>query len=124
MEETLIKKSVFVVDDSDVLRRSLRKLVERSIGAVFSGETATLADAVALIKEKMPDIVILDINFPEGIGVDIISKIKKVSKKIKIIMFSNFDTEKLRSICADEGADYYFNKSSEIEKLIELLDNL
>ena len=124
MKEYITKYSVYVVDDSEILRQNLKKLIVGNPKCVYSGESASLADGLMNIENLKPDFIILDINFPEGIGIDFIKKMKQASRKSKIIMFSNFDTEKLRRICEEEGADNYFNKSTEIEKLIEFFEDL
>lgn len=124
METISRKYSVFVVDDSEVLRQNLRKLIDRNPNCYAAGDASNLVDAIVKITESKPDFVILDINFPEGTAIDYIRKIKQLNEHSTIIMFSNFETEKLRKICAEEGADYYFNKSTEIEKLMDFLDNL
>jgi DNA-binding NarL/FixJ family response regulator len=78
-------------------------------------------DAVAKLK---PDVVILDIRMPGGNGFKALEQIKKRDNPPVVIMFTNYPFLQYRKRSMDLGADYFFYKAIEFEKLICLITDL
>ncbi|MCW2549732.1 MAG: regulatory protein LuxR:Response regulator receiver, partial [Mycobacterium sp.] len=62
--------TVFLVDDHEVVRQGLRSLLEAD-GLEVVGEAATAAQAVARIAATRPQVAVLDVQLPDGTGVDV-----------------------------------------------------
>jgi len=68
---TIVKKNIFIVDDHSIVRQGLRKLIELEEDLVVCGEAGSASEAVRLIADAGPDLVIVDIsldNDSSGIG--------------------------------------------------------
>jgi DNA-binding NarL/FixJ family response regulator len=66
-------------------------------------------------------VVILDIQMPDASGIAVLAHIKKESPRTIVIMLTNFPLPPFRKCCPKAGADYFFDKSTEFEKVIEVL---
>ncbi len=115
--------TVLVMDDAAVVRSLLAAMLAEidSVENVIQAEDA--ASALRLVDEHEPDIAILDIKVP-GVGVvqngiDVLRKVKGTHPETKVIMLTNHATERYRSECQKAGADYFYDKSSEFEQLLD-----
>jgi Response regulator containing CheY-like receiver domain and AraC-type DNA-binding domain len=66
-ERRLDPLRVLIVDDHDLFRTGLRNLLEEQ-GVVLVGEAANGGDAVTLVRERSPDVVVMDLNMPGWAG--------------------------------------------------------
>lgn len=114
---------VFIVDDAKILREKLIRMIEDLPGIEVAGEAWDVEEAVESIQRVKPDVVILDIKLGQGSGIDVLSQIKKEDGPI-VIVFTNYPFIYLKRKCMDEGADYFFDKSTEFDKLIDVLKKL
>ncbi len=115
---------VLVVDDSDIVRERLNSVLSEIPGVEIIGEADTTQDAIEAVRRLNPDIILLDIRLRIGNGIDVLYSVKqKVSPPI-VIMFTSYPYPHYRKRCQEEGADYFFNKKDEFEKVVELLAEL
>jgi DNA-binding response OmpR family regulator len=68
--------------------------------------------------------VILDIRMPGGSGMDVLQAIKREKQAPMVIMLTNYPYPQYRKKCLGLGADYFFDKSTEFEKVTELFKQL
>ena len=119
-----LPKTVFIVDDSihivDALTTMLSEL-ERINVVGFAREAA---EASFYIRRLQPDIVILDIQLQRGTGIDVLETMKKKQPSPVAIMLTNYPTGPYRTKCQSLGADYFFDKSSEFEKVADVCQSL
>jgi DNA-binding NarL/FixJ family response regulator len=115
--------TVLVMDDAAVVRSLLAAMLAEidSVENVIQAEDA--ASALRLVDEHEPDIAILDIKVPgSGVvqnGIDVLRQVKGAHPETKVIMLTNHATERYRSECQKAGADYFYDKSSEFEQLLD-----
>lgn len=115
---------VIIGDDSEVLRTRLIEILTEIEGIEvvdYAGDSIKVVEEVAHLN---PDVVILDIRMPGENGISALESIKKREKAPLVIMFTNFPYLQYRKRCLDAGADFFFYKSTEFEKLITLLKKL
>jgi DNA-binding NarL/FixJ family response regulator len=117
-------KKVLIVDDSEVLREDLKKILSTIDDLELVGEAENAQRAIQFVKKMNPDILILDINLQIGNGIDVLSTLKKSEINPIIIMFTNYASDAFRTLTYKLGAKYFFDKSHDIEKLIDTLKNL
>jgi DNA-binding NarL/FixJ family response regulator len=108
---------VLIVDDHDLFRTGLRNLLEEQ-GVVLVGEAATGADAVKLVRERNPDVVVMDLNMPGMGGVEATRHISAVAPLTHVVMLtiSDEDNDVMDAILA--GACGYLLKDSSIQDLM------
>jgi DNA-binding NarL/FixJ family response regulator len=88
------------------------------------GEAETAFEAIQSIRRLRPAVVILDISMPGGSGIQVLETIRKEKPVPLIIMLTNFTHEPYRQRCFKLGADYFFDKSNEFEKVRDVLESL
>jgi DNA-binding NarL/FixJ family response regulator len=110
--------TVHIYDDNEGLRQSLEQVLSLSGEFVITGSFSSFTQSEDELKKNTPDIILMDIDMPGMNGIDAVSKIRSVNKKIPIIMLTVFDdnTHILDAICA--GASGYLLKKSIFEKLV------
>ncbi len=114
-------KNVLIVDDSTLVRERLSALLADASGLRVVGEAADGADALTAVDRLAPDAVVLDIRMPAASGIEVLERIKATHPKILVIMLTNYDFDQYRKQCLASGADYFFNKAREFERVVEVL---
>jgi DNA-binding NarL/FixJ family response regulator len=108
---------VLIADDSlytiNCLLEMLAIYRQVEIVGFYKNGTDTL-EAIQLLK---PDLAIVDIKMPGLTGLDVLKAIRKENKTIKIIILTFFSFEYFRQMAIQAGADYFFSKTDEFEKL-------
>lgn len=115
---------LFIVDDSEILRSHLVSMLSEFKEIEIVGQAQYAREAVKCIRKLNPDVVILDIRLPDGNGIDVLEKIRKDNVTPKIIIFTNYPYVQYQKRCLDAGADFFFYKATEFEKLIRVLNQL
>lgn len=117
-------KKILIVDDSATLRKDIKKLLNPIKSIEVIGEAIDAASAMRQCNALKPDIMILDINLKNGSGIDVLEKMKKCPQSPVTIMFTNYSKGEFQKATKRLGADYFFDKTNDIEKLIDTLTNL
>jgi len=115
---------VFIVDDSRAFQKELINLLSKLKEVEIVGQAEDSVKAMEAIQRLKPDVVILDIPMPGGKGIDALENIKKGKSPPIVIMFTNYPYRQYRKKYMDAGADFFFDKSTEFEKVTEVLKKL
>lgn len=115
---------VFISDDSPVVRTRLANIISDIEGIRLVGEATNVQDSIKKIKELKPNAVILDICMPGGSGIDVLREIKKNRNSPVVIVLTNYPFPQYRKICIDAGADYFFDKSNDFYRIVDIFKNL
>lgn len=115
---------ILIVDDSTIVRGLLTTLIGEIEGLEVVGEAKDAVSAAESTHLLDPDVVILDIHMPHGSGLDALKGIKAMKPSPVVIMFSNYHDPVYRRIATENGADYFFDKSTEINGLVKVLSDL
>ena len=115
---------VFIADDSELVRERLKELLSEISEVEIIGEAGDGEEAIKGILELHPDVVILDIRMPGGNGIDVLQAIKRGDPAPTVIMLTNYPYPQYRKKCMDLGADYFFDKSNEFERVMEVIEQL
>ena len=112
---------IFIVDDSELVVEKVRDLLSNIEGLEFIGQAANANDAVEAIERLKPDVVILDIRLIGGNGMNVLERIKKEHAPPVVIMLTNYPYPQYREKCRELGAEYFFDKVTEIESFVKVL---
>jgi DNA-binding NarL/FixJ family response regulator len=115
---------VFIADDSRDIRNRIITMLSDLESIDMIGQAENVEDAISSIREINPDVVILDIRMPGGSGIDVLENIDKKNSLPVIIMLTNYPYPQYRKKCMDAGADFFFDKSGEFEKVIDVLSSI
>ncbi|MCK4943980.1 MAG: response regulator transcription factor [Candidatus Aminicenantes bacterium] len=111
---------VFIVDDSSVVRDRLRLMLSEIKKVDIVGEADNVVVALRMIREIPSELIILDIRLKGGNGFDLLKLIKKSFSHMKVIMLTNYPYAQYRRRALEMGADYFFDKSTEFERVVEV----
>lgn len=122
-ENTIMTKElrIFIVDDSAIVRDRLTSLLAELESVKIIGYAENSAQATDEILQSKPDIVILDIFLNGGNGITVLKNIRGKKIQSKIIVLTNYAQEQYRKKCFEEGADYFFDKSIEFDKIVDII---
>ena len=112
---------VLAVEDHPVMRLGVRALLERE-GLIVAGITSTCAEAVDLIAENEPDVVLLDLGLPDASGPEAVARIREVSSSLPIIAFSVERTPEVIRAVLRAGANGYVSKDAPSTQVIAALE--
>jgi DNA-binding NarL/FixJ family response regulator len=116
---------VFLVDDSAIVLEKLAAMISGIDGVEIAGQALNARDAIQSIVKLKPDVVILDIRLNGGgSGMDVLQRIKKETPPPIVIMLTNYPYPQYREKCHVLGADYFFDKVTEIEKIYDTFKQL
>ena len=94
------------------------------VGIELFGDAGNEADAVRDICTIRPDLVILDLTLSSGNGMDVLHQIKLQNFSGKVIVLTNYAYPQYQKKCMALGANYFLDKSLDLEILGELLIRL
>ena len=115
------KLGLVIVEDSDVVIKRLRNIVADIEKVNCLGVASNYEDAVKMITELRPKVVLLDINLTGKNGIDVLREVKPKFPEMVVIMLTNFSGSYYRETCMQLGADHFLDKSSEFENIAEIL---
>lgn len=115
---------VFIVDDSKALRERLVNLLREIDGVGFIGEAGNAADAIAGIQKIEPSVVILDIQMAGGNGIEVLKTVRQGRRPPVVIMLTNHPYRQYREKCLELGAEYFLDKTREVDRLTEIFNHL
>ncbi len=115
---------VLIADDSELLRERLTRLLSAIEGIEVAGEAPDGATALQQVQVLKPDVLILDLRMPGGSGIEVLQQIRQKGGRIKVIILTSFPYPQYRERCLAAGADYFFDKSEELELVRETLHQL
>jgi DNA-binding NarL/FixJ family response regulator len=114
--------SIFIADDSLIIRARLVTLLEDLVGVKLVGQADNGADAISAIWQLKPDVVILDIRMPIGSGFEVLQNIKQGQAAPIVIILTNYPYSVYRQKCLQAGADFFLDKSTEFDQIPALIE--
>lgn len=109
---------VFIVDDHDILRASLRSLLEQQPDMVVCGEAVTAHAAAEQAALAEPDVVLVDVSLPDMSGIDLVRALRRQHPELVMAMFSGHAERTYVKQALAAGANGYVMKGDALE-LIE-----
>ena len=117
--------SILIVDDSELIRRLLRFVIEHNTEWQICGEAENGKIAVEMVGELHPDMVILDFQMPVMNGLEAARRIALLAPKTAMVMFTMHNSEQLRNEAQSVGIKDVVSKSEGlVEQVIISLRNV
>ena len=115
-------QTAMIIDDDDDLGQILSAILEtRKVHALAVN---TLIEAEEYLAYMKPTVIFLDNNFPDGLGINFIRKIKAFDEEIKIIMMTADQSNWIREKAVEEGINYFLRKPFSKKAIDLVLDKL
>jgi DNA-binding NarL/FixJ family response regulator len=116
------KISVFIADDSLIVREHLVTMLDELAGIEIVGQAGSVAETIKAIGLLQPEVVILDIRLPDGSGIDVLQNIKRGEPAPIVIILTNYPFPGYRQKCLQAGADFFLDKSTEFDQIPQLFE--
>lgn len=118
------KIRILLVDDHQLFREGVKRILEMEESMTVIGESANGYDAIRLARELSPDIILMDINMPKMNGVEATARLKKAGVDARVIILSIHDDENYVRETLRNGADGYLLKEMDTDALIEAVQTV
>ena len=115
---------VLVADDSPRLRRLLRDAIEEVEGVEVVAEAADGQEALHRIRACAPGVVVLDLQMPVMGGLLALQHLREAGRLPRVIVLTNHADAMYREACLVAGADHFFDKSAELDWVLDVLRDL
>jgi len=116
-----MKKTVAVVEDDRGLRGQLLQILDNIRDIECIGAFASAEEALQVIPQKKPDVVLMDIKLPRMSGIQCVGELKKVLPSLQVIMVTVYEDSESIFKALKAGASGYLVKSGPPDQLIEAI---
>ena len=111
-------KRILIVDDSPVIRKTLRETLADQDGWEICGEAANGREAIQKAQQLKPDVIVLDLSMPVMNGLDAARELTRLAPSVPLLMFTNFETARLKQEALSAGVRTLVSKSESVGVLI------
>ena len=112
---------ILIVDDHPSVREGLALRISLHADLEVCGEAESEDQAVALVKQLKPDLVLVDISLKSGHGLELIKRIRSLDPTVKMLVISGFQESLYAERACRAGAMGYLNKQESSERMIEAI---
>jgi DNA-binding NarL/FixJ family response regulator len=116
-----MKKTVVVVEDDRGLREQITKILQLAPDIACVGVCASAEEALPVIAQKQPDVVLMDIKLPGMSGIQCVAEIKKTFPAMQVIMVTVYEDSERIFRALKAGASGYMIKSDSPDQLLEAI---
>ena len=112
---------ILIADDHRIMRAGLKSLLNADPGLEVIGEATTSNEAMVLVTELFPDVILLDIGMPGNENLEALKEMVKVSPDIKILVLTMHEDTELLQECLRLGASGYIIKRAAESELVDAI---
>ena len=112
---------ILLVDDHDLFRAGVRSILQNQDGMVVVAECANGEDAVELVRDESPDLILMDVNMPGIGGIEATRKVLKIAPDLKVIAVTVLSEDPFPHQLLDAGARGYISKGSDSDEMLEAI---
>lgn len=109
---------VLLVDDHDLVRTGIRRLLDDAEGIEVVAEAKDGEDAVSMVRKKLPDVVLMDVNMPGIGGLEATRKIAQIAPQLPVIILTVHTDDPFPSSLLKAGASGYLHKGCKLDEII------
>jgi DNA-binding NarL/FixJ family response regulator len=115
---------VLIADDSRLMRERIRETISIFSSVEIVSETENGLITLEELNRHNPDLAILDIRMPDKNGLEILKEFRKNNKSTKVVILTNYAYDQYKDRAFENGADYFYSKSEDFEKIAAVVANL
>ena len=112
---------VIIVDDSGEVLSALGRIIDKQVDLELIGVASSVDDGVLLVRQLQPDVVVLDVNMPNGGGLRAAKEMVVVAPAARLVAFSAFDKTLICKAMTVAGVSAYISKSGDIRELLDAI---
>ena len=116
-----MRLKTYIVEDNPTIRENLIGTLEELAGVTAVGTAETENDGKAWLTDSQQewDLAIVDLFLKQGSGLGVLAACRDRPSRQKVVVLSNYATADIRQRCAQLGVDAVFDKSNEIDALVD-----
>ncbi len=118
------KKRVMLVDDHKIVRLGLKGLIEKDSELMVCEEAASLEELYEKMEDANPDIVLLDMQLPDGDGSEGVKEVKRRNSKVRVLILTAFAEDFMVQESIKNGADGYLLKNVDGKAIVQAVHNV
>ena len=115
----MTKKTILIVDDHPLVREGLKSTLKPAVGYEVVGQAGNAREAIRIVKNLKPDLVLLDLALPDKSGIDLCREIRDFSPSTRIMMVSMHSKVDYIVKAFQAGATGYMTKESATARLLQ-----
>ena len=112
---------VLLADDSVLILDRLKTLMGMFADVEIVGAMKNGSDALVALRDLKPDLAVVDLRMPGLTGLDVLTAIRQENRSLKFIILTLYSSAFFREMAIHYGADYFFSKVDEFEKVGEVV---
>lgn len=117
-------KKILLVDDHEVVRDGVKRILDKQPGAATFGEAGTAPEALELVRGQDWDVVLLDISLGGRDGLEVLKEIKRLRPRLPVLILSMHSEELFARRALKAGAAGYVTKGSPRAELAQAVDEV
>ena len=118
------KKTILIVDDHPLVREGLKSILKPAAGYEVVGQAGNARDAIQMVKNLKPDLVLLDLVLPDKSGLELSREIRSISPPTRIMIVSMHSKVDYIVKAFQAGATGYMTKESATERLLQGIESV
>lgn len=112
---------ILVADDHPIVRDGLTAVLSTQPDFQVVGEAGSGNEVARLVEEMRPDVVLLDLQMPDGDGVEALTQMRESNPDVRVIVFTAFDTDERILAAVQAGAKGYLLKGTPREQVFDAI---
>lgn len=110
---------IVLADDHPIIRRGIRTFLERTSDLLVVGEAETGQQALEMVYNLHPDVLLLDLRMPDINGMELVERLKAAGVKVNILILSAYCELETVGRCLNAGVSGYLTKDEPVEIIVE-----
>ncbi len=115
------RTSILIADDHEVVRNGIRSYLETIADFHVVGEASSGEEALSMVSELIPDIVLLDLIMPGMDGIETTRRVRQISPRTQVVVLTSYHEDVHIFPALKAGAISYILKDMKMEKLVDVL---
>jgi DNA-binding NarL/FixJ family response regulator len=112
---------ILIVDDHPVVQAGLASMLTTHKGIEVVGSASSGEEAVAMVQQEMPDVILLDLRMPGMSGIDTLRALKEIKATARAIILTSFETDENIYRAIQAGAQGYLLKDTSQNQMLEAI---
>lgn len=117
-------KKILIVDDHEVVRAGVKKILDEQSGAITFGEASTAPEALRLVRDEDWDVVVLDLSIGDRSGLEVLKELKQIRPHLPVLILSMHSEDQYARRAFKAGAAGYITKDSPREELVKAINKV
>jgi DNA-binding NarL/FixJ family response regulator len=112
---------ILLVDDHQLLRQSLRRVIDAEENLSVCGEAGDMESALAAVEEQPPDLAVVDVSLGTADGIDLVAQLRRVAPETKTVVLTMHEDAELLRRAFDAGAHGFLTKGDSIRSVVHAI---